>query len=72
MMMNHFTWVQPTSQTELLQRLADARDLAVDERERENLCACAHTEIERLQRVVACLSRYEGENDEAMADWSNR
>ena len=33
-------WMQPKSQDELLARLADACDLNMPERERENLCAC--------------------------------
>jgi hypothetical protein len=50
--MTEWQWSQPATQAELLQRLADARDLAVPERERENLCACAHAEIARLQEEV--------------------
>ncbi len=46
--MTEWKWKQPQTQAELLARLADARDLAVPERERENLCACAITEINRL------------------------
>lgn len=49
------TWIQPKNQQELLLRLADARDLAVSERERENLCACAYTEIKRLQQETLDL-----------------
>ncbi len=48
MTMTPWTWVQPKDQAELLARLAKARDLNVPERERENLCACAHTEIVRM------------------------
>ena len=40
---------------ELLARLADARDLTVSERERENLCAAAHTEITRLAKEMLAL-----------------
>lgn len=54
-----WVWVQPKDRAELLQRLADARDLAVPEKERENLCACAHEalfkaeqEREKLQALV--------------------
>jgi hypothetical protein len=43
-----WTWVQPKNRDELLTRLADARDLNLPERERENLCACAYTEILKL------------------------
>jgi chromosome segregation ATPase len=43
-------WVQPKNRDELLTRLADARDLNLPERERENLCACAHAEIVKLVR----------------------
>lgn len=48
-----WTWVQPKDQDDLLARLADARDLNVPERERENLCACAYTEIRRLQQKIS-------------------
>ena len=48
-MADPWVWRQPTNQAELLSRLADARDLDVPERERENLCACAHEEIVRLR-----------------------
>lgn len=47
-MTDPWVWRQPTDQADLLARLADARDWDVPERERENLCACAHTEITRL------------------------
>ena len=50
-----WVWVQPRDQNELLRRLADARDLDVAERERENLCACAYTEIKRLQQETLDL-----------------
>lgn len=46
-----WVWVQPKNQDELLERLALARDTAVPERERENLCAAAHTEIVRLGKI---------------------
>lgn len=57
-----WTWVQPKNQAELLTRLADARDLDMTERERENLCACAYTEITRLQREILRLSGLPAEN----------
>lgn len=47
-----WVWVQPADHQALLERLALARDLAVPERERENLCACASTEIKRLLRLI--------------------
>lgn len=46
-----WTWAQPANTDELLQRLAHARDFAVPERERENLCVCAHTAIKKLQEA---------------------
>ena len=46
------TWVQPKTQAELMSRLADAVMLKVSERERENLCACALTEIRRLSTAA--------------------
>ena len=59
-----WTWVQPKNQDELLARLADARDLNVPERERENLCACACAEIKRLSRIITgtkafCADRWD-------------
>lgn len=42
-------WYQPKDRAELKRRLLEARDFAVNERERENLCSCAHGEIERLE-----------------------
>jgi len=50
-----WTWVQPTSQANLLKRLADARDLDVPAREMENLCACAHDEIVRMRGELDAL-----------------
>lgn len=46
-----WTWVQPRDRKDLLLRLADARDFAVPERERENLCSVAHGEIVHLAAV---------------------
>ncbi len=37
---------------ELLKRLADARDLNVPERERENLCSLAHGAITKLRSAL--------------------
>ncbi len=48
-----WTWVQPFDRDALLTRLLDARDLHVPQRERENLCGCAYTEIRQLQRELA-------------------
>ena len=50
-----WTWVQPKNRDELLSRLADARDRAVPERERENLCSVAHGEITRLIQALQDL-----------------
>ena len=49
------TWVQPVGIDALLLRLADARDLAVPERERENLCSVAHGTITKLVEVLQGL-----------------
>ncbi len=46
-------WKQPKDTEELLSRLADARDLAVPERERENLCACAFTALTEARAALA-------------------
>lgn len=46
-----WTWVQPADRAELLTRLANARDFAVPERERENLCSVAHGEISTLEQL---------------------
>ena len=48
-------WIQPKTRAELLQRLAEARDYAVNERERENLCSCAHLEITQLSAAATAL-----------------
>jgi len=48
-----WTWVQPRTREELLTRLADARDLDVPARERENLCAAAYTEILGMPQTAA-------------------
>ena len=50
-----WTWVQPPDRAALLQRLADARDLSVPERERENLCGVAHGEILSLAEALQDL-----------------
>lgn len=52
-----WTWVQPRTREELLMRLADARDLRVPERERENLCGAAHAEITRMANDMVPRSR---------------
>lgn len=51
----HWKWMQPVDRAELLQRLADARDLDVSARERENLCSTAHGEIVRLAEALQTL-----------------
>ena len=48
-------WVQPLDRAALLRRLADARDLDVPSRERENLCAVAHGDISRLAEALQGL-----------------
>ena len=40
-----WVWVQPKDRAELIQRLLEAREYAVHERERENLCSCAYEEL---------------------------
>ena len=50
-----WTWVQPPDRAALIQRLADARDLGVPARERENLCGVAHGEISRLAEALQSL-----------------
>ena len=55
-----WTWVPPKNRDELLTRLAEARDLNVPERERENLCAVAYTVIVGLREddiTAACKAR---------------
>lgn len=41
-------WVQPPTDAELIERLLQARDYAVHERERENLCSCAAVRLKQL------------------------
>ena len=41
-------WTQPANDQELLERLAQARDYRVCERERENLCSVAHGRLAAL------------------------
>lgn len=50
-----WTWVQPLGRAALLQRLADARDLEVSARERENLCSVALSDITRLSEALEDL-----------------
>ena len=47
-------WVQPTN-SELVSRLIEARELNVHERERENLCSVAAGRIVALERTNAEL-----------------
>ena len=64
-----WVWKQPKNQDDLLSRLADARDLNVPERERENLCGCAHTEIEGQRAQIAELGQeLQRERDMHIAD----
>ena len=48
-----WVWHQPKDRAELLKRLAEARDMKVHERERENLCSCAFAWITEASRVMA-------------------
>lgn len=41
-------WVEPANHADLVQRLQEASEYAVPERERENLCACAARAITNL------------------------
>ena len=50
--MSEWTWQQPTDRADLVNRLAYARDLAVPDRERENLCGCAYTELRQQEREL--------------------
>lgn len=50
-----WTWVQPIGIDAILRRLALARDLAVPERERENLCSVAHRTISNLTEALQAL-----------------
>lgn len=43
-----WVWVQPKNDEELVSRLLEARDYAVHERERENLCSCAAIRLTAL------------------------
>jgi len=60
-----WTWIQPRDTDDLVRRLLEASDLAVPERERENLCSCAHAAIKGLQlQLVARHSEYENARDQ--------
>lgn len=50
-----WTWVQPYGIDEIQSRLANARDFAVPERERENLCGVAYNTIAKLVDVLQAL-----------------
>lgn len=50
---NPWVWIQPRTDKELLERLAQARDYNVHERERENLCSVAHYRLAELMKVPA-------------------
>ena len=45
-------WVQPMNRAELTQRLLEAREYAVPERERENLCSCAYEELRKKETMM--------------------
>ncbi len=47
-----WAWYQPRGTDEILKRLFEAREYAVDERERENMCSVAHGEIVRLRALI--------------------
>lgn len=52
-------WVQPANDADLIARLIEAREYAVHERERENLCSVAAAQLalaeERIGRLEAAL-----------------
>lgn len=67
-----WTWVQPAGTNALLDRLRIARDEAVPERERENLCSCAMTEITRLLGLIDKRDSSLGKFGETLANQRRR
>lgn len=51
-----WAWYQPKGTDEILNRLIEAREYSVDERERENMCSVAHGEIVRLLALLEAKS----------------
>lgn len=51
-------WIQPKNRQELLDRLRVATELAVPERERENLCNVARGEIIKLTAALQGIAAY--------------
>lgn len=47
-----WTWVEPRGTEELIQRLVEASEYNVHERERENLCSLAAAKIKKLSEDV--------------------
>lgn len=56
-------WVQPRTDAELIERLRQAAEYAVHERERENLCSTAAARLSALLRSSDFLSQYLNEGD---------
>lgn len=52
-----WVWKQPKDTAELLDRLLAARDLAVPERERENLCGCAYTALTEAESRLSAIEK---------------
>ena len=52
-------WVQPQTTTELINRLIEARDFNVHERERENLCSVAAAKITEMDDELVSLRERE-------------
>lgn len=50
-----WVWMQPKDQAELVQRLLEAREYAVHERERENLCSMAYEALMIANTTIANL-----------------
>ena len=48
-------WIQPSGSVEIKQRLLEARDFNVHERERENMCSVAHGHIVYLELELTAL-----------------
>lgn len=64
-----WSWLQPRSLAEILQRLEDARSLNVPARERENMCSVAHGTITRLAVLLGQAERnLREDNRVALAD----
>ena len=68
-----WAWIQPIGIDNLIARLQDARDLAVPDRERENLCSMAATALinyrahERLSRAHCSITNADADKQIAQA-----